>query len=105
MSASEHKGEVRNATTYAIYVRVLLRKIRYEASRSQLVRCLPSGQAPQLNSPSATPSPLLTAFLAPRDDQSGMKKDLVWSLIACQSLALEGPSKVETRGWPLECKK
>jgi hypothetical protein len=76
-----------------------------EASVSVVMLLAPSGQAPKLKSPSATPPARVTASLGGRDDQDGMRKALVAALMAGQSPALPGPSKVETRGWSLLCLK
>ena len=58
----------------------------------------PLGQASQEKRPSATPPSSAIAAFAPREDQSGMKKQFVDFLMSFQSAALAGPSKVETRG-------
>ena len=74
--------------------------------RSRLIANLAEGTAViesmnSLNKPSATPPARLIASFAPRDDQSGMKKQFVCALISCQSSALFGPSNVDTKGFSL----
>lgn len=61
----------------------------------------PSGHAAQENSPSGTPGATARASFAPRADHPGTKKQSVYFLIVAQSVALEEPSKVETKGLPL----
>jgi hypothetical protein len=54
-----------------------------------------------LKRPSGTPGEIPSAALAPRDDQSGTKKAPVFCLMAIQSSALPGPSKVDANTLPL----
>lgn len=65
----------------------------------------PLGQAEKLKSPSATLLARVRACVGVREDQEGMRKAEVAALMAGQSAAWEGPSKVETRGRVVVCRK
>jgi hypothetical protein len=73
---------------------LLFRKSKYEASPYVSLFRGPSCHAAHENKPSATPFSSSMAFLAPREDQSGMKKHEVAVLMSCQSVAFPGPSLV-----------